>query len=113
MSIGVEKMTHHERLSTVACHSCGTVLPRDRLTSLEVDHLQTKLDGMLALLGELKPMLITASYYLDQHAHLLHAAIVPGSEDAGQQSVREAHVRRICSELMEAYCRSAELVARR
>lgn len=105
-------MTHLERLSPViACTSCGAALSRDRLVSLELDIVHQELARTLSLLGSLKPMLITAAYYLDQHAHLLHDTPASGADDAALLEVRQAQARQISGELMDAYCRSIELLA--
>lgn len=107
-------MTHHERLPPAfTCDSCGATLSRERLNSLEINLLHKELDQALALINELKPMLITASYFLDQHAHILHAGIVPDSDDATQQRARESHARQLSGGLMDAYCKSAEILGLR
>ena len=104
-------MTHLERLPpALACPSCGTSLPRDRLVSLELDIVHQELARTLSLLGALKPTLVTAAYYLDQHAHLLHDAQAAGADEAALLEVRQAQARQISGELMDAYCRSIELL---
>lgn len=105
-------MPHHDSFSpALACHACGTSLPRDRLVSLELDVLNKELHHALALLDRLKPMLITASYYLDQHAHLLQGDPAPGAEEAAPRAARQAQARQLSGELMDAYCRNMELLA--
>lgn len=105
-------MTQLERLSSaIACPSCGTAVPRDRLVSMELDIAHQELARLLALLDSLKPALVTAAYYLDQHAHLLHDVPATGTDDATLLGVRHTQVRQISAELMTAYCRSIELLA--
>lgn len=96
-------MTHHERvLPEVSCTACGTALPTEQLISLEIDVLYREVARLQKLLIHLKPMLITASYYLAQHSHLLHTSADSPEDDA---AAREALVHQISSDLMEAYCR--------
>lgn len=105
-------MTQLERLpSVIDCPSCGTALSRDRIVSLELDIAHQELASLLSLLDSLKPALVTAAYYLDQHAHLLHDTPAAGADDAALREVRQAQVRQISAELMAAYCRSIELLA--
>lgn len=105
-------MTHHDSFSpSLACHSCGATLARDRLVSLELDVVHKDLGHALDLLDRLKPMLITASYYLDQHAHLLQGDPAPGVDDAAPRAARQAQARQLAGELMDAYCRNMELLA--
>ena len=105
-------MTQIERFSpSLACPACGTSLSRDRLVSLELDVMHQELARTLSLLDSLKPVLVTAAYYLDQHAHLLHDTPATGADEAALLDVRQAQVRQISGELMEGYCRSIELLA--
>lgn len=96
---------------SLACLACGTAMPRDRLVSLELDVVQRELQHALDLLDKLKPMLITASYYLDQHVHLLQGDPSLGAEDAAPRAARQAQARQLSGELMDAYCRNIELLA--
>lgn len=105
-------MTHFEGSTTaLACPSCRAPLARDHLVSLEIDVLQRELAHALDLLSTLKPMLITASYYVDQHAHLLEAQLAGAEDEGAPLAARQAQARQLSGELMDGYCRSMELLA--
>lgn len=105
-------MTQHERPPLeLDCIACGAALPAERLISLEIDTLLKEVAQLQHVLHHLKPMLITASYYLDQHAHLLRGHTEPLREDADLHGAREAQSRTLSSELMEAYCRVTEVLS--
>lgn len=107
-------MTHHERLPrSIDCSACGTPLPLDRVVSLEVSQLREDLAVALRLLDDLKPDLITASYYLDQLAQLLRQGVAPDAEDAATRTARETQARALSAALMATWCRSSELLALR
>lgn len=107
-------MTHLERpaFPELDCTACGAVLPAESLLRLELASLRAEVAQHQHVLQHLKPMLITASYYLDQHAHLLHAQADPVGEDARLHGARETQARTLSGELMEAYCRVTEALAR-
>lgn len=97
----------------LACAACGAAHSFDTLVSLEIDVLQRELAQLRALLDQLKPRLVTASYYLDQHAQLLHRQSGGGDEDPVLARAREAQSRALSGDLMDAYCRTVEVLALR
>lgn len=105
-------MTHHERPPrSIDCTACGTALPMDRLVSLEVTRLHEDLALARTLLADLKPDLITASYYLDQLAQLLRQGFSPEAEDPATREARETQARALSAGFMALYCRTSELLA--
>ena len=95
------------------CATCGNTQSRDRLVSQEIDILQREVAQMRALLEHLKPHFVTASYYLDQHAQLLHQQAGRTGEDAILARAREEQSRALSGQLMDAYCRTVEALATR
>ena len=107
-------MTHLQQPPhRITCTACGAAHSRDTLVSLEIDVLQREVTQLRALLEQFKPHFVTASYYLDQHAHLLHRQGGHDGEDAVLARAREAQSRALSGDLMEAYCRTVEALATR
>lgn len=102
-------MNHPERLAhTSNCPACGHSL--EPLASLELALVHQELTGAHGELSRIKPALITASYYLSQYAHYLHDSL-SGALDAADLSTREAQVRLLSRDLMDAYGRAQELLS--
>lgn len=97
----------------LTCTACGAAQPRDALVSLEIDVLQREVTQLRALLDRFKPHFVTASYYLDQHAHLLHRQGSRDGEDPVLARAREEQSRALSGDLMDAYCRTVEALATR
>lgn len=107
-------MTHLQQPPhSFTCTTCGHTQSRDRLVSQEIDILQREVAQMRALLEQLKPHFVTASYYLDQHAQLLHQHGGRNGEDVILSRAREEQSRALSSHLMDAYCRTVEALATR
>lgn len=107
-------MTHLQHPpQRITCTACGAAHSRDSLVSLEIDVLQREVTQLRALLEHLKPRFVTASYYLDQHAHLLHRQGTHDGEDPVLARARETQSRSLSSDLMDAYCRAVEALATR
>lgn len=107
-------MTHLQQpLHRITCHACGAAHSRDALVSQEIDILQREVAQLHALLDQLKPHFVTASYYLDQHAHLLRHQAGRTGEDAVLARAREEQSLALSGHLMDAYCRTVEALATR
>ena len=107
-------MTHLQQPPhRITCSTCGSAHSRDVLVSQEIEILQREVAQLRALLEHLKPHFVTASYYLSQHAHLLHQQAGRTGEDAILAQAREEQARALSGHLMDAYCRTVEALATR